>query len=130
MLELKRKHVETNSDLREDPRIEFHLPATIIGIEAKANIVDFSLGGFYIETDAPNLPEKGQRLNIALKLPSETTGITVKAEVVYQTSSGFGCKLCDPAPDTLRALERCFDIFSSTLPVGEASHSAHRTFAA
>lgn len=117
MLDLRRKHIETNSDLREDPRIEFHLPATIIGIDAKANIVDFSLGGFYIETDAPKIPQRGQRLNIALKLPNESSGITIKAEVVYQTNKGFGCKLFEPTPDAIQILERCFNIFSGTLPI-------------
>ncbi|MDA8141859.1 MAG: PilZ domain-containing protein [Desulfobacteraceae bacterium] len=117
MLNLRRAHRKTNAELREDPRIEFHVPATIIGVDANACIIDFSLGGFYIETDAAKVPTVGQRLNIALKLPNEKTGISVRAEVVYQAKDGFGCKLCDPSPDTMRVLERCFNIFSGTLPI-------------
>lgn len=117
MLDLKREHIKTNAELREDPRIEFHVPATIIGIDAEAFIIDFSLGGFYIETDSSKVPSKGQKVNIALKLPNERNGVTVKAEVVYEGKNGFGCKLCDPAPEAKLILARCFNIFSETLPV-------------
>lgn len=130
MLNLRRKHVEPASESREVPRIEFHLPATIIGIDAKASIVDFSIGGFYIETDPRKMPGRGQRVNIALKFPNESTGITIKAEVVYRTTDGFGCKLCDPNEETLQVLERCFNIFSGTLPVCVSSDVECRVYAA
>jgi len=117
MLNLRRKHIDTKKDLREDPRIEFHLPATIIGIDAEAFIIDFSLGGFYIETDSHQSPKVGHKVNIALRLPTERNSITVKAEIVYQKDKGFGCKLSSPTPEVLGVLERCFDIFSGTLPV-------------
>lgn len=117
MLNLRRKHIDTNSEQRETPRIEFHEPATIIGIDSEAHVVDFSLGGFYIESESSTGLKVGQRINIALKLPNERNGITVKAEVVYGTAKGFGCKLINPTPNAIATLERCFAIFSGTLPV-------------
>ena len=130
MLDLRREFIQTIRELRANPRIEFHLPVTMIGIDAKASLIDFSLGGFYIETDATVTPRIGQRLNIALKLPSEHSGITVKAEVVYRAKGGFGCKLCDHPPETRRALERCFNIFSETLPVVVSAYEGHPISAA
>jgi len=117
MLNLRRAYIQTGADLRENPRIEFHFPITIIGLEARAFVVDFSLSGFFIETDSAAKLRVGQKVHLALKLPGEKTGIIVKADVVYTVSDGFGCKLCETAPETIQVLERCFNLFSSTLPV-------------
>lgn len=126
MLNLRREHVEKSEDLREDPRIEFHMPATIIGIDSKASLVDFSLGGFYIETHTNRIPKPGQKLNIALKLPTERIGITVKAQVVYCSDEGFGCRLLERTAEIIDVLERCFHIFSGTLPVTIASETENQ----
>ncbi len=117
MLNLRRKHINTNEEARENPRIEFHEPATIVGIDAEAHVVDFSLGGFYIESHSSNFLKVGQRINIALRLPNERNSINVRATVVYTNGDGFGCQLNNPTPDTIATLERCFTIFSGTLPV-------------
>ena len=117
MLNLRRAYINPSADLRENPRIEFHFPVAIIGVESKASVVDFSLGGFFIETDSPAKLATGQKVNLALKLPGEKNGIMVKAEVVYKEETGFGCKLCDPTPETNQVLERCFGLFSCTLPL-------------
>lgn len=117
MLDLKREHIDKDNELREEPRIEFHFPVTIIGFDTKACVVDFSLSGFFIETDLSRMPNPGQKVNIALKLPFEQKTITVRAEVVYRAGKGFGCKLCNPSDENREALERCFTVFSGTLPV-------------
>lgn len=117
MLNLRRNHIHSGPDARKDPRIEFHFPATIIGLDTKAELIDLSLGGFFIESRIVDALKTGQRLNIALKLPDEVNGITAKTEVVYLTKIGFGCKLCRPTPKVLQTLERCFAVFSGTLPV-------------
>lgn len=126
MLDLRRDYLQKNAESRENPRIELHLPVTIIGLDADAGIIDFSLGGFYIETEAVTRLKNGRKVNIALKLPSEPNLITAKIEVVYCTRNGFGCKLCDPGPEVRRALRICFDMFSETLPVALASYEQYR----
>lgn len=117
MLDLKREHINKHSELREEPRIEFHFPVTIIGFDTEACVVDFSLGGFFIETDSTAMPKPGQKVSIALRLPTEQKTITVRAEVIYRAGKGFGCKLCNPSPENRDILERCFTVFSGTLPV-------------
>lgn len=130
MLDLRRKYIQTRAELRENPRIELHLPVTIIGVDTEAHVIDFSLGGFYIETDASKMFNTGQKVKIALKLPCERNGIAVKAEVVYRSSNGFGCKFYDLLPETRQALERCFNIFSETLPILVSVYEEGRTSAA
>jgi len=130
MLDLRRKYIQTRAELRENPRIEFHLPVTIIGVDTEAYVIDFSLGGFYIETDATKMFNTGQKVKIALKLPCERNGIAVKAEVVYRSPNGFGCKFCNLLPETRQALERCFNIFSETLPIVVSVYEEGQTSAA
>lgn len=117
MLNLKREQNTGSADFRKFPRIELHCPVTIIGFNTKASIIDFSLGGFYIETDCALALNQSQKVNLALKLPGEDKIVMVKCEVVYREEFGFGCKLHDPAPDIIQVLERCFTVFSSTLPM-------------
>ena len=87
-------------------------------------IINQSDDGFYIETELSSMPKTGQKVKIALRLPSERNVITLKAQVVYENSEGFGCKLCDPTPETLGILERCFDIFSGTLAVSQSPEAS------
>lgn len=117
MLNLQRKWISVSDDYRSKPRIEFHFPVAIIGGDSQARIVDFSLSGFYIETDSVMSVAPNQKINLALKLPGEYNAIRLKAEVVHRDARGFGCKFCDMAADVTRALENCFNIFSGTLPV-------------
>ena len=71
MLNLQRKFVDMNADAREYPRIEFHFPVAILGIDAEAKIIDFSLNGFYIETDSVTRITPCKKINLALRLPGE-----------------------------------------------------------
>ncbi len=117
MLNLQRKWISVRDEYRSKPRIEFHFPVAIIGNDSQARIVDFSLSGFYIETDSVLKVSPHQKINLALKLPGEDTAITLKAEVVHRDTKGFGCKFCSMGDRVYRALENCFSMFSGTLPV-------------
>ena len=99
------------------PRIEFHYPVTIIGMDTHAKIIDFSLNGFYIETRQVDSLSKGQRVNLALKLPDEIKSILIKAQLVYLDERGFGCQFTELAPDAKAVLERCFDLHAGMLPI-------------
>lgn len=117
MLNLQRKHIGMDTELRVYPRIEFHYPVAIIGIDANAQIIDFSLNGFYVETDQVDEIKMDQKINLALKLSDEKILITVKAKVVHRDESGFGCKFWNPNPEVTEALERCFDLYAGMLPI-------------
>lgn len=117
MLNLQRKHIGMDAELRVYPRIEFHFPITIIGVDTNAQIIDFSLNGFYIETDQVNKMKKDQKINLALKLPDENILITVKAIIVHLDQLGLGCKFWNPNPETIEALESCFEVYSGMLPI-------------
>jgi hypothetical protein len=117
MLNLKRNMANVTAEYRLDPRIEFHYPVALIGFDVKAHIIDFSVGGFYIQIDSPMHIIKDQKIRLFLKFPEENVGITVKAEVVHQDTNGFGCKLYDLRPKESSILSRYFDMFTGMLPV-------------
>lgn len=120
MLDLRRKHMRTGMELRAYPRIELRAPVTLIGNDSPAQLIEFSLGGFFIEIDTVALPKVGQRLSIVLQLPGERNGLSARVEVVYSDVDGFGCRLLQPTPELRRALHNCFHIFSETLPVADS----------
>ncbi len=117
MLNLKRNMASVNAEYRLDPRIEFHYPVVLIGFDVDAHIIDFSLGGFYIQVDSPAHIIKDQKIKLFLKFPEENVGITVKAKVVHQDKNGFGCRLYDVPPKASSILSRYFDMFTGMLPI-------------
>ena len=117
MLRFQRDLKKVNSDSRDNSRIEFHHPIVILGIDTMARILDFSLGGFYIETTQKAKINNGQSLSLALKLPEEKAFMTLKAQVVHRDDKGFGCRLLSQGPKEAQALKKCFDVFSGMLPI-------------
>ena len=117
MVYLKRKHIEVKVDRRKSTRIEFHFPIVILGIDDSAQIVDFSLDGFYIEISTEKKLTIGQLINIALKLPIEKDSLRLKAQVIYNDKLGIGCRFVDLSSSSFEKLERTFDVFNATLPI-------------
>ncbi len=117
MVNLRRKFIEVDNDRRNNQRIEFHYPIVILGIDEKAQILDFSPGGFHIELSTGQDLAVGRNINLALKLPTDNSVLNIRAKVTYQDKSGIGCKLVDATPFIYESLERCFNIFNSTLPL-------------
>ena len=117
MVNFKRQFIEVDAERRSNQRIEFHYPVVILGIDEKAQILDFSPEGFYIElSTSKNLPV-GRSINLALKLPTEKSVLNIRARVTYRDKKGIGCRLVDTTPDIDAALEGCFNIFNATLPL-------------
>ena len=117
MVNLRRKHVKVKSERRNNDRIEFHYPIVILGIDEKAQIVDFSPEGFFIEMHAKkNLPI-GRHVNLALKLPTEKEVLRLRAKIAYKDKNGIGCQLVDTTVKLYESLERCFNIINATLPL-------------
>jgi hypothetical protein len=117
MLKFQRKVLKVQKDLRQKPRVEFHTPAIIIGSKEKAKIVDFSLGGFYVQVDHLRGLKIGQHLNLAFRLPFESQGLMVKVKILRVEMKGFACQFVDKDPELDQVLERGFDFLSGTLPL-------------
>ena len=117
MIKFRRNSIKVDSELRTNSRIEFHHPVVILGIDNKARILDFSLGGFYIETDQIAKIKNDQRLNLALKLPDEKAYMALKAKVVHKEDNGFGCMILSQSHEETEALKECFALFSGMLPI-------------
>ncbi|MGD8835735.1 MAG: PilZ domain-containing protein [Desulfobacteraceae bacterium] len=117
MVKFKRQHIEVKSNRRNSDRIEFHYPVVILGIDEKAQILDFSPEGLYIEMHAKNKLAVGRHVNLALKLPTEKEVLRLRAKVAYTDKTGIGCQLVDTTVNIYQSLERCFNIINSTLPL-------------
>ena len=117
MVLFKRRHIEVDADRRRNTRIEFHIPVVILGIDAEAQIVDFSLDGFHIELTSDLELAVGQQIYLALRLPTERDPLRIKAKIMYTGSKGIGCRFIDVAPPLIEKLERCFNVFNATLPI-------------
>ena len=117
MVNFRRQYIQVNSDRRKSTRIEFHFPVVILGIDDAAQILDFSMDGFYIETKFDGEIVLGQNINLALRLPMERDSLRIKANVVYKDNKGIGVRFIDVTPLAYEKLERCFNVFNATLPI-------------
>jgi hypothetical protein len=119
MVNLRRNHLPVHNDSRKNPRIEFHLPISIMGMNVRSCILDFSLGGFYIEVDCTDYFSAGQTLRLGLRFPGESDISMIKVSIVRIEKQGIGCKFIDLDPVTYELLKGNFEIFSCTLPIYE-----------
>lgn len=117
MVSLRRQYKSVTAERRNNTRIELHLPVVILGVDERAQIIDFSLNGFHIETRSQTRLETGRHITLALQLPSERGILKIRAKVVYQDSKGIGCEFINLTPHLAATLQRCFSIFNATMPV-------------
>jgi len=108
---------QSNIDRREKPRIAFHVPTAVIGVNQKAQVIDFSLGGFFIQIDNAEVFKEGQQVRLAMRFPHEKTVTIIKATVVRTEENGFGCQFVDLDSVVYELLEKNFGIYSATLPL-------------
>jgi len=111
------KFKQGHPDRRKTPRIAFHIPISVMGMNETAQVVDFSLNGFFIQMDAAGHVQEGQQVRLALRFPHEKASTILKAKVVRTEKNGFGCQFVDLSPSLMDLLEKNFDIFSATLPI-------------
>ena len=117
MVNLRRQFKAVDNERRSNKRIEFHYPVVILGVDEKAQILDFSPEGFYIELSDTKALDVGRSINLALKLPTEKRVLNIRARVTHIDKTGIGCQLINTTPDVYESLERCFNIFTATLPL-------------
>jgi len=113
----KDESMQGNSDRRKNPRISFYVPVSVMGFNEKAQIINFSLNGFFVQMDLKGELKEGQLVRLALRFPHEKTSTVIKAKVVRTRGNGFGCQFVDLEPSIIELLETNFDIFSATLPI-------------
>ena len=109
--------IQNDTDRRKFARIAFHLPVTIIGHNEDAQIIDFSINGFFIKINAVEAFREGQQIRLAVKFPHDKASTIIKSEIVRVEPAGFGCEFKELSPSTSKLLEMNFDIFRSTLPI-------------
>ena len=104
-------------DRREHPRLLFHCPVFISGIDGVGRIIDISLGGVYISlAGAMSLPN-GQQIELRMKLPTEDQALRVKGKIITTTQQGLRCMFVDLTTKQKEAIAYCFDTFRDTLPI-------------
>ena len=106
-----------SSDRRKHPRIAFHVPVSVMGLNENARVVDFSLNGFFVQIDARSKLKEGQQVRLALKFPHGKTSTVIKAKVVHIDQNGFGCQFLHLSSSINELLEKNFDIYSGTIPI-------------
>ena len=117
MVKFQRSYIPVNEDYRRQPRIEFQLPVSIMGIKVEATILDFSLEGFYIQLECASNFNEGQLLKLALRFPGERNLSMIKVRVARVDKHGIGCEFMDLEPAMKELIDRNFEIFSCTLPI-------------
>ena len=117
MSNLKNESLQGSSNRRKYPRLAFHIPVSVMGFSEKAQVVDFSLNGFFIQMDATAELKEGRQVRLALMFPDEKTSTVIKAKVIHAEKNGFGCQFIDLSPTIIDLLEKNFDIYSATLPI-------------
>jgi hypothetical protein len=117
MTNLNNESMQGNSDRRKHPRIAFHVPVSVMGLNEKARVVDFSLNGFFVQMDARGKLKEGQQVRLALRFPQEKASTVIKAKVVHIDQNGFGCQFVNLSPLINEQLEKIFDMYSGTLPI-------------
>ncbi len=117
MLYLRRDNIKVRFERREHPRIEFHCPVTLYGHDLEANILDFSLGGFFIETRVKDQIKLNKHIDLIVKLPTEDNVILLSTKVVNIQKDGIGCMFTNLSHEKFLKLDECFSLYQQMLPI-------------
>ena len=116
MADLRSEKRAVEYERRNDPRLEFHCTAMIHGLDGVLTITDISMGGVFIEVNELGKIDVGQTVIINSKLPTETSSLRFKAQVVNKTDRGVGCRFISLDEREKEAICLCFEYFKDTLP--------------
>ncbi|MBT8371925.1 MAG: PilZ domain-containing protein, partial [Deltaproteobacteria bacterium] len=117
MLDTRSKYRKVVDEKRRHPRLELHCYAVVRGMSGLFTVTDISLGGIFIEPQAPVIVKVGQIADIKIKLPEASKSIQVKVRVVNQTSRGIGCEFINLSQDNRNKIEDCLESFRYTMPI-------------
>jgi len=106
-------------DRRKGPRLDFHCPLLIQGVEGEYTITDISLEGAFIECDTPpqSLFTVKQILNLLIRLPTEENPTEVKALIANVREHGVGCRFIGLSKASQEAIHRCFNVAKHSIPI-------------
>ncbi len=117
MVNFHRQSIQVPEDLRRYPRIEFHIPVRVMGMNEDAQIIDFSLNGFYIQIESTASLNEGQLVHLAVKFPGESQSSIIKVKIMRLESQGFGCQFVDLDSRLREMLHINFELFKDTFPI-------------
>jgi Tfp pilus assembly protein PilZ len=106
-------------DRRIGPRLDFHCPVLIQGMEGAFTITDISLEGAFIECG--NASESqfklGQIMLLLIRLPTEDNPTEIKATVANVRTHGVGCRFLGLSKISKDAIHRCFNVAKHSIPI-------------
>jgi Tfp pilus assembly protein PilZ len=106
-------------DRRIGPRLDFHCPVLIQGIEGEFTITDISLEGAFIECDNATQSQfkTGQMLHLLIRLPTEDNPTEIKASIANVRAHGVGCRFIGLSKISKDAIHRCFNVAKHSIPL-------------
>lgn len=116
-VDFRREMADIQRDKRRYPRLEFHCPVRIQGVDGVHRVTDISMGGVFVEHKEPVTVNVGQILQLVIKIPTELEPIKLKAEVVNVRKRGVGFKFVDLSRRNQEVVRFCFDTFKDTIPL-------------
>ena len=118
-LNSRRKTADVTKERRKEPRLDFHCPVLIQGIQGSYKMTDVSLEGAFIEYRNPPEPlsQVGQTLQLLIRLPTEDEPTAVKARVANVRKHGMGWRFVGMVRDAEEAIHRCFNVAKHSLPI-------------
>jgi hypothetical protein len=117
MVNFHRQSIHVPDDLRRYPRIEFHIPVRVMGMNEDAQVIDFSLNGFYIHMENTAELVVGQQVHLAVKFPGEAQSSIIKVQIMRIEQNGFGCRFADIDSRLRELLHINFELFKDTFPI-------------
>ncbi len=116
-VDFRRKIADVQRDNRRYPRLEFHCPVRIQGVDGVHRITDISIGGVFVDHKEPSTVNVGQVLELIIKIPTELEPIKLKAEAVNVRKRGIGFKFVNLSRKNQGVIRFCFDTFKDTIPL-------------
>ena len=116
-LDFRREVAAGHDEKRRYPRLEFHCPVKIQGVEGVHRVTDIGMGGVFVEVNSASHLKLGQVLQLAMKLPTEYEPTKLKVQVANVRDRGVGFKFLDLSRENQEVIRVCFDTFKDTVPL-------------
>jgi len=117
MVTFRRQNIKVRYERREFPRIEYHSQAAIRGIAGMASIIDFSIGGVFLELNSKHNLKPDDIIHITIKLPTEPEAIHIRAKIMNIEHDGIGCMFVDVTSHLKEILENFFEFSRDMLQI-------------
>ncbi len=116
-VDVRRNIADVSENQRRYPRLEFHCPARIQGVEGVFRVTDISMGGLFLEYKNPASFEVGQILQLVIKVPTEYDQVRLRVRVANLRKRGVGLRFVDLTGRNQEVIRFCFETFKDTVPI-------------